>query len=111
MLDKLSVSLVDPNGSTVTDEGTTSHPSWNITSTGTYTLEFVVKDEAGNSETYSYKVEVPTEDVDDEKISPVVGTILVVVAVVVLAGVVVYFVVSSKKKTPASSKKTRKTNK
>lgn len=111
LLDKLSVSLVDPNGSTVTDEGTTSHPSWNITSTGTYTLKFVVKDEAGNSETYSYKVEVPTEDVDDEKISPVVGTILVVVAVVVLAGVVVYFVVSSKKKTPASSKKTRKTNK
>lgn len=111
--DKLTVSLIDPNGSTVSGGTSNSrtNPYWNITSTGTYTLKFVVKDEAGNSETYSYKVEVPTEDVEDETISPVVGTILVVVAVVVLAGVVVYFVVSSKKKTPASRKNSKKASK
>lgn len=113
LAENLTVSLVNPSGSVVSeaDGSTDAKKAWKIDSTGTYTLKFVVKDEAGNSETYSYKIEVPSEDVEDEKISPVVGTILVVVAVAVLAGVVVYFVVSSKKKTPASSKKTRKTNK
>lgn len=111
LLDNLSITLTDPNGSTVSNAGSKVKPSWKIESTGTYTLKFVVKDKAGNTNTYSYKVEVPTDDVEEEKISPVVGTILVVVAVAVLAGVVVYFVVSSKKKTPASSKKTKRAKK
>lgn len=111
LLENLSITLTDPNGSTVSNSGSKVKPSWKIESTGTYTLKFVVKDKAGNTNPYSYKVEVPTEEVEEEKISPVVGTVLVVVAVVVLAGVVVYFVVSSKKKTPASSKKTKKAKK
>ncbi|MBE5738206.1 MAG: DUF5011 domain-containing protein [Clostridiales bacterium] len=103
----LSVTLTDPSGNTVTNKGKNGvNAIWDITATGNYTLKFVVKDEVGNANTYSYQVNVPAEDVEEEKISPVVGTILVVVAVTVLAGVVVYFVVSSKKKGTSSTKKT-----
>ena len=70
-------------------------------------MKLTVKDEVGNSKVYSYTINVPAEEADENKVSPVLGTVLVVLSVVVLAGVVVYFVASSKKK---SSKKTSKKN-
>ncbi len=107
----LTVTLTDPSGNTVTKTSSAVNPEWEITSTGNYTLKFVVKDEVGNTNTYSYKINVPAEEVEEEKISPVVGTVLVVVAVAVLAGVVVYFVVSSKKKPTAGKKSSKKAKK
>lgn len=109
--ENLTVTLTDPSGNTVSKISSAVNPEWEITSTGNYTLKFVVKDEVGNTNTYSYKINVPAEEVEEEKISPVVGTILVVVAVAVLAGVVVYFVVSSKKKPTAGKKSSRKAKK
>lgn len=107
--ENLTVTLTDPSGSTVTNKGKDGvNAIWDIKSTGNYTLKFVVKDKVGNANTYSYQINVPSEEADEEKISPVVGTILVVAAVAVLAGVVVYFVVSSKKKTPSAGKKASK---
>ncbi len=109
LFDKLAITLTDPSGNTVTNKGTDGvNCVWDMNSTGNYTLKFVVKDKVGNANTYSYQINVPAEEPEEEKISPVVGTILVVTAVVVLAGVVVYFVVSSKKSGKASTKKTAK---
>lgn len=107
----LSVTLTDPSGNTVSKISSATNPEWEITSTGNYALKFVVKDKVGNTNTYSYKINVPAEEVEEEKISPVVGTVLVVVAVAVLAGVVVYFVVSSKKKPTAGKKSSKKAKK
>ncbi len=111
--ENLAITLTDPSGNVVTNKGKNGvNAIWDITSTGKYTLKFVVKDEVGNANTYSYQIDVPAEEAEEEKISPVVGTVLVVVAVVVLAGVVVYFVVSSKKKgAPAKKGSKRKTTK
>ena len=112
--ENLAITLKDPSGNVVTNKGKDGvNAIWDIASTGKYTLQFVVKDEVGNASTYSYQIDVPAEEAEEEKISPVVGTVLVVVAVVVLAGVVVYFVVSSKKKGTSAGKKAakRKTSK
>lgn len=111
--ENLAITLTDPSGNVVTNKGKDGvNAIWDIKSTGKYTLKFVVKDEVGNANTYSYQIDVPAEEAEEEKISPVVGTVLVVVAVAVLAGVVVYFVVSSKKKSsPAKKGAKRKTTK
>ena len=111
--ENLAITLTDPSGNVVTNKGKDGvNAIWDIASTGKYTLKFVVKDKVGNANTYSYQIDVPAEEAEEEKISPVVGTVLVVVAVAVLAGVVVYFVVSSKKKSsPAKKGAKRKTTK
>lgn len=106
--EKISVTLTSPDGTTVTNiMDNNSGYEWKFTKTGTYTLKLTVKDEVGNSKVYSYTINVPSEEAEENKVSPVLGTVLVVLSVVVLAGVVVYFVASSKKK---SSKKTSKKN-
>lgn len=112
LADNLTITLTSPDGSTVTNKGTEGvNYKWELTSTGSYTLKFVLKDDVGNSNTYTYSITVPSEDADEETISPVVGTVLVVLSVVVLAGVVIYFVASSKKKSSkSSSKSTKKSN-
>ena len=98
--DNLTVSLVAPDGTSVKNNATEGRNySYTMAQTGNHTLKFVVKDNVGNTNTYSYTINVPNEEVEEEnKISPVVGTVLVVLSVVVLAGVVIYFVASSKKK-------------
>ncbi len=105
--DNVTIKLVKPDGTTqVTNEGNEKSYKWTFDEAGEYTLTITVKDEAGMSNPYKYKINVPKEDVEDDTIDSVVGTILVVVSVVILAGVVIYFVVSSRKKTGA--KKTSK---
>lgn len=105
----LTIKLMKPDGSTeVKSNGTPNEVyKYTLTETGTYTLQITVKDEAGNSKTEKFSIEVPSEDADTDSVSPVVGTILIVVSVVILAGVVIYFVVSSRKKTPAKAKASR----
>ena len=98
--DNLTVTLVAPDGTSVKNNATEGRNySYTMAQTGNYTLKFVVKDNVGNTNTYSYTVNVPSEEAetDENKISPVVGTVLVVLSVVVLAGVVIYFIVSKKK--------------
>lgn len=106
---KLTAKLIKPDGSTeATYNGEAGETyNWDLTETGTYSLQITVTDEANNSQTYKYSIEVPSEDADSSTISPVVGTILIVVSVVILAGVVIYFVVSSRKKVPAKAKASR----
>lgn len=105
----ISVSVTAPDGTTVTnlvsnDEGY----EWKFTQTGNHTLKIVVKDKVGNTNTYSYTINVPSEETETKKVSPVLGTVLVVLSVVVLGGVIVYFVASSKKKTGKKSPKKSK---
>lgn len=106
---KLKAKLIKPDGSTEVkyngEEGETYN--WDLTDTGTYSLQITITDEADNSKTYKYSIEVPADDAETKTISPVVGTILIVVSVVILAGVVVYFVVSSRKKAPVKAKASR----
>ena len=104
LLEKMTVSLTGPDGTTITNLVSAGNGyEWKLTKTGQYTLKINVKDEVGNSNTYSYTINVPNEEADSNKVSPVLGTVLVVLSVVVLAGVVVYFVASSKKKTGKKS--------
>lgn len=106
----VKVKLVKPDKTTELKSTGTPNESykWQLTETGSYTLNVTVTDEAGKSETYKYNINVPSEDTETKEISPVWGTVLVVVSVVILAGVVIYFVVSSRKKATVKGRKTRK---
>ena len=107
--EKISISVTAPDGTTVTNQVANNEGyEWKFTQTGNHTLKIVVKDKVGNTNTYSYTINVPSEEAETKKVSPVLGTVLVVLSVVVLGGVVVYFVASSKKK---SSKKSPKKSK
>jgi len=110
LTDNMKISLVKPDGTTaVTNEGTTGkNYIWTFNETGAYTLRIVVEDEAGQSRTYKYTINVASEEVEESKINSVVGTVLIVISVVVLAGVVIYFVVSSRKKAPVKAPKSKK---
>ena len=108
LADKLTVTLTSPSSQTVTNNGSESSYKWNMTETGNYTLKFVLKDNAGNTNTYTYSINVPEEEVEEETMSPVLGTVLVVLSVVVLAGVVIYFVASSRKKGGKVTRPTKK---
>ena len=106
----MKIKLLKPDNTTeVTSTGNAGKTyKWQLTETGSYTLNITVTDEAGMDRTYKYTINVPSEDVETNEISPVWGTVLVVASVVILAGVVIYFVVSSKKKTPAKGSRARK---
>jgi len=106
----LQVTMVDPDGNAVKNEGTdyVNFICSNMNKVGSYTLKVVLKDEVGNTQTASYAIVVPEEEVEEETISPVLGTVLVVLSVVVLAGVVIYFVASSRKKGGKKAKKATK---
>lgn len=107
--EKISISVTAPDGTTVTNQVSNNEGyEWKFTQTGNHTLKIVVKDKVGNTSTYSYTINVPSEEAETKKVSPVLGTVLVVLSVVVLGGVIVYFVASSKKK---SSKKSPKKSK
>lgn len=108
--DNLTIKLIKPDGTTtVKNNGNEGlNYEWTLTETGSYTLNITVKDEAGNTETYRYTIEVPAKEADTKTISPVVGTVLIVVSVVILAGVVIYFVISSRKKAPVKPSRTKK---
>lgn len=107
--EKISISVTAPDGTTVTNLVSNNEGyEWKFTQTGNHTLKIVVKDKVGNTNTYSYTINVPSEKAETKKVSPVLGTVLVVLSVVVLGGVIVYFVASSKKKTGKKSPKKSK---
>lgn len=107
--ENVTVTLTSPDGTTVTNLiGNNSGYKWEFTKTGNYTLKITVKDEVGNSKTETYTINVPSEEADSKKVSPVLGTVLVVLSVVVLGGVVVYFVASNKKKPSKKSTSKKK---
>ena len=113
--DNVKVTLTAPDKTTVSNLGNSdnNYYKWQFTQTGDYTLQIVVKDESGKTFTSpSYKITVPSEEAKEDKVSPVVGTILIVLSVLVLAGVVTYFVVSNLrkgKKKPAKKAKKEET--
>lgn len=107
--ENLTITLTSPNGTSVTNKmGNDAGYKWEFTETGDYTLKITVKDKVGNSVTRDYTIRVPAEDTESNKVSPVLGTVLIVLSVVVLGGVVVYFVASSKKKTTKKSTSKKK---
>jgi len=110
LLKKLTIKLMYEDNTTVTNLISSSEGGykWDLSKAGKYTLQFTVKDDVGNtSKTITRTFEVPTEDADEKKVNPVLGTVLIVLSVVVLSGVVVYFIASNKKKGKKSTKKTK----
>ena len=110
LLENITVQMTGPDGSTVdTIVADGEEYQWKFTKSGNYNLRITVKDKVGNvSDALTHTINVPAEETDENKVSPVLGTVLVVLSVVVLAGVVVYFVATSKKKsTKNTSKKTK----
>ena len=104
LISNLTISVIGPDGTTVKNLASAGNGyEWKFTKSGEYTLTFEVKDNVGTKSTYSYTINVPNEETESKKVSPVLGTVLVVLSVVVLAGVVVYFVASSKKKSTKKS--------
>ena len=97
--------------STIKNEGNEEVHKYHLTETGSYKLVITVTDAAGNKATKETVITVPSETVDKDEVSPVVGTVLVVVAVAILAGVVVYFVVSNKKKSGNAKRPSKKSKK
>jgi len=110
LLDKVTVQMTGPDGSTVdTLVADGEEYQWKFTKSGNYTLKITVKDKVGNvSEALTHTINVPAEDAEESKVSPVLGTVLVVLSVVVLAGVVVYFVATNKKKSAKANNKKSK---
>ena len=109
--DKLTVTLTAPDNTRVSNLGDESENEykWKFDQTGDYSLQITVRDEAGNvNSSYVYKINVPADKAEEEKITPIVGTILIVLSVLVLAGVVTYFVVSNLRKGKKKSKKASK---
>lgn len=105
LLEKMTIAMTGPDGSTVnTVVKNGDEYEWKFTKSGSYTLKFTVKDEVGNKYEDSYVITVPSEEAEENKVSPVLGTVLVVLSVVVLSGVVIYFVASSKKKSTKGRK-------
>ena len=101
--------MSDPDGGDVKNLGTDGvNFIANMDKAGSYSLKLVLSDEVGNNTSLSYSINVVEEEVEEETISPVLGTVLVVLSVVVLGGVVIYFVASSRKKSGKAPKKASK---
>lgn len=87
-IDKLSITLRDPDGNKVTG----TNYSYELTKTGTYTLTYKVKDAAGNYTTESYDIEVKADEIEETNVDNNVGMVIAIIAsLAVLAGVIVYF--------------------
>lgn len=109
LIENVTITLTSPDGTSVTNKfGNGNGYKWEFTQTGNYTLKISVKDEVGNTTTETYTINVPSEEAETNKVSPVLGTVLVVLSVVVLGGVVVYFIASNKKKTTKKSSSKKK---
>lgn len=107
LIEKMTIKMMKPDGTTATEKEAGRY-NWVMSETGAYTLNITVKDEAGMSRTYKYTINVTEEEVKDNVVDSVVGTILIVSAVVIFAGVVVYFIVSSRKKSKPNTRKAKK---
>lgn len=106
--ENVTITLTSPNGTSVTSLAGSEGYKWEFTQTGNYTLKIEVKDKVGNKTSETYTINVPAEDAETNKVSPVLGTVLIVLSVVVLGGVVVYFVASNKKKPTKKSTSKKK---
>lgn len=77
---------------------------WNLSESGNYTLTITLTDEAGKTTTKEFTIESKADESKENKVTEVVGVILIVLSLAILAGVIIYFVVSGRKMRPGSSK-------
>ncbi len=80
--------------------------SWKLDEVGTYELRIIMTDQANNTKTESFNINVVEDDAKTSVISESTGIALIAVTAVVLAGVVVYFIVNNRSiKTTKGSKR------
>ena len=93
-----TVRLVGPNGSSVTksDESDGDIALYDLTQTGTYKLEFTIKNKLNVERTYSTTFEVKAKEVNTVDTTKILGTVLIIVSAVILVGVIIYFVKGTK---------------
>jgi len=95
--------LKDPAGTAVyTVKGTgssyasatkpTDGSKYTFTKTGNYTVEYSVKDQAGNETLYTETITVSAANVSSPISTKIISTILIIVGVLLIAGVILYFV-------------------
>lgn len=95
--------LKDPAGTAVyTVKGTgssyasatkpTDGSKYTFTKTGHYTVEYSVKDQAGNETLYTETITVSAANVSSPISTKIISTILIIVGVLLIAGVILYFV-------------------
>lgn len=79
--------------------------AYTFTTAGTYTLTITAKDAAGNSNTYTYKINVTTNASKTSIKDNVTGIVLIVVSLLILGGVIIYFAKGKKKVSPKKTVK------
>ena len=108
-IQKVTVSITNANGSTITPESADELLQYTFTTSGTYTLKLTVSDKLGNQRVYTKQFYVTTQESTQSDASTIVGIALIVASALVLAGVIVYFVRGTKmlpkKKANKQSKK------
>lgn len=108
-IQKVTVSITNANGSTITPESADELLEYTFTTSGTYTLKLTVSDKLGNQRVYTKQFYVTTQESTQSDASTIVGIALIVASALVLAGVIVYFVRGTKmlpkKKANKQSKK------
>ncbi|MBR2468257.1 MAG: hypothetical protein IKB42_04375 [Clostridia bacterium] len=110
---KITVNMYDSSSSLVTnlyknDDTKENAYKWEFEKSGTYELRIVAEDKAGNKTTKSMNIVVAEDEVEEEKVNPVVGTVLIVVSSLILVGVVVYFVVTGRSTSTKKGPKAKK---
>ena len=110
-IQRVTVSITDSNGATISPEESTDNLlHYTFTTSGTYTLKITVYDKNGNQSTpFTKQFYVTTQESTQSDASTIVGIALIVASALVLAGVIVYFVRGTKmlpkKKANKQSKK------
>jgi len=94
---KFTITLTDPDGNEVSELEDYDY-QYELSEAGTYKLVYSLTDEAGNTTTKTYYIEVSAESSSVTLSQEVWGTVLIVISVALLAGVVIYFVVTRNKK-------------
>lgn len=103
-----SITMEDASGNSVdyVKEGTDEKiRAYTFKTAGTYTLTITAKDAAGNTNTYTYKINVTTNASKTSIKDNVTGIVLIVVSLLILGGVIIYFAKGKKKVSPKKTVK------
>lgn len=103
-----SITVEDAAGNTIdyVKEGANEDiRAYTFDKAGTYTLTIIGRDEAGNTNSYTFTFHVTADASTTSFKDNVTGVVLIIVSLLILAGVIVYFAVSKKKISPKKTVK------
>lgn len=90
---KVTLSITNPSGTTLTKEDTEDNLNhYKFDKQGTYTLTISVTDENGNKETYTRSFVVKAKSTSSVDTTTIIGTVLIVISSLILVGIIIYLV-------------------